>query len=281
MSVAYRITEVPGLFSEGVDCGSEPTPLRLRAARERLLGESLGARAARMARVGVAMASPRRLLNALAFFELMARDRAVGAAALPDPCAALPRPDGFCGAAPDISATTLMQAYAQGLHARAPFGAASWWSPATRRLRDLRAAPAASPDMTASFDNDADAIVARCALAALRRDPLTALTPDLKRAHALLLDRGYAHAWRVAGAQGYGLAIGGVFIVLGLDGAHEAARGAIAALEAELRRRNFRLLDVTFVVDALGADFADPTPRAAYLDMLAQSPDASAAARWR
>lgn len=280
MSVAYRITEVPGLFSEGVDSGAEPTPTRMKAAREQLLGESLAARAARMTQVGLAMASPRRLLNALAYLEMMARDRAVGAASLPDPAAALPRPDGFCGAAADISPTTLMQAYAQGLHARAPFGAASWWSPPMRRLRELRGAHADAQGEAAVFDNDADAIVARCAAAALRRDPLTALTPDLKRAHARLLDLGYAHTWRIDGAEGYGVAIGGVFIVLGFAGDRAAGGRAIAALEGELRRRAFCLLDVTFVAEALDADCGAATPRADYLNMLAQCPDAHGAARW-
>lgn len=281
MSVAYRIINVPNLFSEGVDSGAEPTPLRLRAAREKLMGESFGERCARATRVALAMAAPRRLLSALVFAELMARDRAVGAAALPDPTSAHPRPGGFCGAASDISPSTLMQAYAQGLHARAPLGAASWWSPATRRLRDLRPAPADSPLARAVFDSDADAIVARCAAAAARRDPLTALTPALKGAHARLLDRGYAHAWSVEGAAGYGVVIGGFFIALGLAGEREAARRAILALEDELRRRHFRTLDITFVIDALGADFGEPTPRAAYLDLLAQSPNTDCAVRWR
>lgn len=280
MSVAYRIAEVPTLFSEGVESGAEPTPLRLRAAREALLGESVAARAARLLRVGLAMAAPRRLLAVVPYLELMARDRAVGAAALPDPASALPRPDGFCGAATDISPGTLMQAYAQGLHARAPFGAASWWSPSLRRLRDLRL-PAAGAAPAAVFDTQTDAAVARCADAALRRDPLAALTPDLKRAHARLLDRGYAHAWRVEGAEGYGLVIGSIFIVLGLAGEGEAARRAMLALEGELRRRNFCTLDVTMVADALDPSFAAPVARAAYLDMLAQSPSCDCAVRWR
>jgi leucyl/phenylalanyl-tRNA--protein transferase len=281
MSVAYRITDVPGLFSEGVESSADQTPLRLRAHRERLLGETLRARLARLTRVGLAMSSPRRLLNALAYLELMARDRAVGAAALPDPAAALPRPDGFCGAAADLSPSTLMQAYAQGLHARAPFGAASWWSPPLRRLRDLSAPCEHAPVADAVFDSQSDAVVAACALAALRRDPLCALTPDIKRAHARLLDRGFAHAWRVDGAQGYGVVIGGVFIVLGLAGEREAARRAILALERELRRRNFRTLDLTFVADAIGPVIGAPMKRADYLDMLAHSPNVDCAVRWR
>ena len=281
MSVAYRISHIPGLFSEGVDTGAEPTPLRLRAHRERLLGETLRARFARLARVGLAMASPRRLLNLLVYLELMARDRAVGAAALPDPAAALPRPDGFCGAAADISPATLVQAYSQGLHARAPFGAASWWSPSVRRLRDLSAPCEDAPGLDALFDSQSDAVIAACARDALRRDPLGAMTPDLKRAHARLLDRGFAHAWRIAGAQGYGLVIGGFFIVLGLAGEREAARRAVLALERELRRRNFSTLDLTFVADALDPGAGVETPRDVYLDMLAQSPNADCAVRWR
>ena len=279
MTVAYRITNVPSLFSEGVDYGVEPTPLRVRAARERTLAESLGEQVARVARASLAMASPKRLVSALAFFELMARDRAVGAATLPDPVAAQPRPSGFCGAAADISPSTLMQAYAQGLHARAPMGPASWWSPATRVLRDPR--EAADAPSRAVFDTDADAIVARCAAAAMRRDPLSALTPALKRAHARLLDRGYAHSWSVEGAAGYGVPIGGFFIVLGVAGERDAARRSILALEDELRRRNFSTLDVTFVADAVGVDFGAQASRDHYLDMLAQSPDADCAVRWR
>lgn len=280
MSLAYRISEVPTLFSEGVDYGCEPTPSRLRALRERLLGEAVGEQVNRLSRVALAMASPRRLLSLLVYLELMARDRAVGAAALPDPAAAQTRPEGFCGAAPDISPTTLMQAYAQGLHARAPFGAASWWSPRSRRLRDLSACADDGPVKNASFDTQHDAVIARCAFDALRRDPLAALTPDLKRAHAGLLDRGYAHAWRVPGAEGYGVVIGSVFIVLGLAGEREDARRAARALEQELRRRRFAALDVTFVADALGDDFGESVERADYLDMLAKSPNCDSAVRW-
>lgn len=280
MSVAYRIANIPGLFSEGVDPG-EPTPLLLRASREATIGESVLGRLARLARVAFAMSEPRRLVATPAYVELMLRDRAVGAATLPDAASALTRPEGFCGAAIDLAPATLVQAYGQGLHARAPLGAASWWSPPTRLMRDLRASAQAPFVEGGVFDTECDAIVARCAAAALRRDAASALTPDLKRAHLRLLDRGYAHSWRAGGAEGYGLVIGGVFIVLGVTGDKATARRAIVALEQELRRRRFAWLDVTFVARATGRDFGVETTRAATLDLLAQCPQADAATRWR
>jgi Leu/Phe-tRNA-protein transferase len=280
MSVAYRIANIPGLFSEGVDPG-EPTPLLLRASREATIGESVLGRLARLARVSLATFEPRRLVALPAYVELMLRERAVGAATLPDAASALTRPEGFCGAAIDLAPATLVQAYAQGLHARAPASAASWWSPPTRLMRDLRA-PAQAPFVEGSvFDTDSDAIVARCAAAAMRRDAATALTPDLKRAHLRLLDRGYAHSWRAGGAEGYGLVIGGVFIVLGVTGDKATARRGLVALEQELRRRRFSWLDVSFVARATGRDFGVETPRAAALESLAQCPDSEGSARWR
>jgi leucyl/phenylalanyl-tRNA--protein transferase len=281
MTVAYRIANVAEMFSEGVGSDIEASPQRLRAARETLFGESPGARARRVARVIARMATPRHMMTALTYVDVMARDRAVGAAALPDPAAALPRPDGFCGAALDISPTTMMQAYAQGLHARAPLGAASWWSPAKRMLRDLLAHETVASVERPEFDSHCDAVVARCAAAAMARDPMAALTPALKHAHARLLDRGYAHSWRLGEAEGYGVVMGGFFTLLGLAGEAAATRRGLLALEAELRRRNFRVLDATFVSAAIGADYGEATARADYLEALTHSPSCDRAVRWR
>ncbi|MBK9082809.1 MAG: hypothetical protein IPL88_12380 [Rhizobiales bacterium] len=236
-----------------------------------------------MARIGrglAALGDPRRLVALPAYVEIMLRDRAVGAAALPDPASAMTRPEGFCGAASDLAPTTLMQAYSQGLHARAPFGPASWWAPVRRLVRAIPASAAAAPE--ARFDLDCDHAIALSAEAAARRAPLDAASPILRHAHARLFDRGYAHCFATsAAAGGYGLAIGRAFVVLGLYGEPADAAGALAALEGELARRRFALVDLTFV-RALLPDLACETmSREAYDRMLDANPDGERAARWR
>jgi Leu/Phe-tRNA-protein transferase len=279
MSLAYRLHNVPGLFSEGVDPQDDAAPLRLRSARARLFGDGAGGRFARAARVMGALIVSGRVVALPAYLELMARDRAVGAAALPDPRSAMSRPDGYCGAASDLAPTTLLQAYSQGLHARAPLGPATWWSPPRRLLRDLRQPP--TPDAApAQFDLACDAIVAECARAAARRDALEAMTPALKTAHARLLDRGYAHAFRVEAACGYGVVVGRIFVVLGLSGSASAAVRAIDALDAALRGRRFATLDLSFVRNALPSGAGREVSRADYLDMLDANPEADSSARW-
>lgn len=280
MSLAFRLQNVPGLFSEGIDSQDGAAPLRLRCSRERLFGESAAARIMRGAQVFVALTLTGRVVALPAYLELLARDRAVGAATLPDPRSAMTRPDGFCGAASDLAPTTLVQAYASGLHARAPLGPASWWSPQQRLLRDLREppAPAAIP---AQFDQDCDAIIARCAEAAISRDALEALTPDLKFAHARLLDRGYAHAFRYGEACGYGVVVGRIFVVLGLAGDKDQSARAVDALDGALRGRRFATLDLTFVREALPQGAGREISRDAYLAMLDANPEADSSARWR
>ena len=279
MSVAFRVNNIAGLFSEGIESGSERTPLRLRSEREKLFAESLGGRLARIGRGLAALADPRRLVALPAYVEIMLRDRAVGAAALPDPASAMTRPEGFCGAASDLAPTTLVQAYSQGLHARAPFGPASWWAPARRFVRSLPAAACAAPE--ARFDLDCDRAIALSAQAAAGRAPLDAASPILRYAHARLFDRGYAHCFDTGTAGGYGLAIGRAFVVLGLYGAPADAAHAFAALEGELARRRFNLVDLTFV-RALLPDLACETmSRDAYDRMLDANPDGERAARWR
>ncbi|MBL8590132.1 MAG: hypothetical protein JNK46_16485 [Methylobacteriaceae bacterium] len=281
MSAAFRLNNIASLFSEGVETGVEQTPAALRSAREQAFGENIFARARRILRAAAAMARPRRLVGAPAYLEILARDRAVGAAALPDPAAALSRPEGYCGAAADLAPTTLVQAYAQGLHARAPVGPATWWAPPARRIRPIL--PVAGLAPPARFDQDCTGIIARACDAAAARDPVEAATPALKHAHARLADRGFVHCWRTGpDCGGYGVAVGRVFILIGVfapSGA--AAQESLAALEAELGRRRFSLLDVTFCLSAFDDLSTLEMSRAEYGRMLDVNPDGDRAARWR
>jgi Leu/Phe-tRNA-protein transferase len=280
MSLAFRLQNVPGLFSEGVDAQDDATALRLRSARQSLFGENAGARLDRVAGGLAALLASGRIIALPAYLELMVRDRAVGAAALPDPRAPLNRPDGYCGATADLAPVTLAQGYSEGLHCRAPIGPASWWSPASRTLRNLREPPVPAP-VAGQFDRNCDAIIADCARAAAQRGALEALTPALKHAHARLLDRGFGHAFQAGEACGYGVVVGRIFVVLGLAGAPQEAAKAIDALDCELRRRRFATLDLTFVKSALPEGSGFETPRDAYLAMLDANPDADSSARWR
>ncbi len=281
MGVAFRLNNVAGLFSEGVESDHAPTPTRLRIERERLFGENPLQRAGRVARALAAIAVPRRLVATPAYLEILARDRAVGAAALPDPAAALDRPRGYCGAAADLAPTTLIQAYAQGLHASAAIGPATWWAPPVRRVRPVVSPRSDAP--SAAFDCDCSTVIARAAAAAARRSALSALTPALKFAHARLADRGFVHCWRVgAESGGYGVAVGRVFILLGVYAPDAgAACRSLSALEAELARRCFSLLDISFCRRAFGDLPALEMSRAEYNRMLDCNPDGDRAPRWK
>lgn len=281
MGVAFRLDNIAGLFSEGVESDAAPTPARLRMERGRLFGENPLQRARRIGRALLAIAAPRRLVATPAYLEILARDRAVGAAALPDPAAALDRPRGYCGAAADLAPTTLIQAYAQGLHASAAIGPATWWAPPVRRVRPIVAPRSDTP--AARFDCGCSDVIALSSAAAARRFALHATTPALKHAHARLADRGFVHCWRTCDASGgYGVAVGRVFILLGVFAPDPAsACRSLSALEAELARRRFSLLDITFCRRAFGDLSALEMSRAEYNRMLDSNPDGDRAPRWK
>lgn len=277
MSAMLRCAHVPGLFSEGVEDMPAERPSRAMR-RERVFAETRRQRARRIAKVARACLTPRRLTGLLPMLDLFLRDWIVDAAALPDPALALSRPGGLCGAARDLSPNRIIEAYTLGLHARAPAGPITWWAPARRQIV-LPADGAIAADL--HLDRDAAHVMALCARDALETRPLQAVSPQWLRAQARLADAGFIHAFSAGEAGGYGLALGRVFIMLGVHGARPALRVAFRAFEAELAARNFAMIDVSFVSETLAGVDLHVMERAAYNAMLAVNPDNGKPGRWR
>lgn len=146
---------------------------------------------------------------------------------LPDPMAAPARYQGLCGIARGLSAERLIQAYRIGLHASGLAGPPKWWSPPQRAVlefenfhmtRRLRSRLRQNRHLV-TFDRDFDGIIAACAEPRPGKLPISWITPQVMHLYAELHDAGYAHSFevwdregRLAGG-GYGVAIGGIFIV--------------------------------------------------------------------
>jgi leucyl/phenylalanyl-tRNA--protein transferase len=133
----------------------------------------------------------------------------------------------FAGIVHDLSPWILAAAYARGLFPMGHFGPLKWMSPSercildfedfhiSRRLRSLMR----QDKYTVTFDQDFEGVIKACAGKRAGRLPLTWISPRVMRAYADFHDAGYAHSFEVWNREGelagggYGVAIGGVFIV--------------------------------------------------------------------
>lgn len=159
-------------------------------------------------------------LAKLCFDELLAPDYAI-----PDPERTLTNPRGLAGIAHELSPSTLMAAYRQGLFPLAHLPPMKWWSPPERSVLffdELHIAKRLRRQMrqgryTVTFDRDFEGVIVACAAARAGRWHLTWITPRLMRAYAELFDAGFVHSFEVWNERGelagggYGVAFGGAF----------------------------------------------------------------------
>lgn len=137
----------------------------------------------------------------------------------------MPGAGELVGIASDLSAPTLLRAYARGLFPHSHCGPPKWMSPPERcvlffenfhmskRLKRLMR----QGRYTVTFDQDFEGVIKACAGNRGKRFHLTWITPHIMRAYAALFDAGYVHSFEVWNAEGklvgggYGVALGQVF----------------------------------------------------------------------
>ncbi len=160
-------------------------------------------RCARLA-LGVAWAlMPKRVGTLLPLARLWLIDRVAPRHELPDPETA--KGCQFAGMVHDLSAPTLLAAYAKGLFPFGHFGPLKWTSPPERcvlffdeyhmpkRLRRLMR----QGKYTVTFDRDFEGVIKACAGKREGRWHVTWITPRIMRAYAALYDAGYVHSFEV------------------------------------------------------------------------------------
>jgi leucyl/phenylalanyl-tRNA--protein transferase len=289
MPLLLRTGNFGRLFSEGIEPEPPLAPAALRLRRQAALHESLSVRARRLMRVLAGLVRPKRAVGLAATIDLFLRDRLVKSAYLPNPSDALPSADGLAGLAPDLAPAAMMEAYGKGLSPSASLGPIAWHS----RDRRSVAAPAdiiaahgaltegADPAWNVTFDRDIETVLARSG----RPAGHSAIMPArLLGAFAGLFDTGFAHSFEVRDAAGetigggFGVAIGGIFI---LEGAFEAARFGLAHLAARLDDSHFTFVECAPSAAWLSPDLFRALPREDYLAQLALHMGDEKVGRWR
>lgn len=191
----------------------------------------------------------------------------------------------------DLSPTTLLEAYEQGIFPWPDgFGAVFWWSPDPRtvfevgsvhRSRSLRRRMR-NGGFTTTVDTAFDEVMAGCAV---RPREGTWITSGMRAAYARLhrMDRAHSvEVWRGGELVGglYGVTVGGVFT--GESMFHtvaDASKVALVTLDDRLAERGFALIDAQLPTDHLRSMGAVQIPRAAFLDVLAEQRDTPASFR--
>ncbi|MEA2858298.1 MAG: leucyl/phenylalanyl-tRNA---protein transferase [Methylobacteriaceae bacterium] len=222
---AIRLAQLVRLFSEEEEHLSQEKALRPQR-RAALFRESWPQSLRRQALAIAYALRPERIGDLPPMAALLVREALAPSAALPDPCAALAKPDGLCGVARDLSVATLVEGYASGLYPWCHARPVKWWAPRTRCVGDPRQILVGKParrharrgTFKFTFDRDFDAVIAACAGPRKGRVALTWITPKMMWAYAALHDAGLAHSyelWDEHGelvAGGYGVASGRVFV---------------------------------------------------------------------
>jgi leucyl/phenylalanyl-tRNA--protein transferase len=281
------------LFSEGVEPNPAPPPAARRLRRQATLRETFGVRARRMMRVAAWLAQPRRLADAPAALALLLRGRLAMPGSLPDPRVALVGADGLAGLARDLAPAAMMEAYGKGLAPSASLGPIAWHS----RCQRYVAAPAAlardarlrnraeAAGWSVTFDREIDLVLVRCGRP---RDSGPIMPARLLDAFAALFDAGFAHCFCVrddrgeAIGGGFGVAVGGVFII---EGAFETKTGAAAFgfshLNERLSARHFSLVECAPAAARLDGGLFGAMAREDFLAALALHMDGENIGRWR
>jgi len=281
------------LFSEGIEPEPAAPPAARRLRRQAALRENLAIRAQRLMRVVAGFVQPKRVADLPATFDLLLRERLIRPGRLPDPRFALSSADGLAGLATDLAPAAMIEAYGKGLSPSACLGPIAWHSRIDRFVATpadiARALDRQSADddcaWAVTFDREVDFVLAQSG----RPPDHSAIMPArLLAGFAELFDAGFAHSFEVRDAAGqtigggFGVAIGGVFV---LEGAFELARGAARRGLAQLARRlgewNFAAVECAPGAAWLGAGIFRAMPREDYLSLVARRMGDEKTGRWR
>jgi leucyl/phenylalanyl-tRNA--protein transferase len=204
----------------------------------------------------------------------------------PDPHTALQEPDGLLAAGGDLTVAWLLEAYANGVF---PWFDSDdefilWWSPAKRAVlhpggmhvsRSL-AKRIRNAGFTLSMDTAFDAVVGACG--AQRRDGSgTWITPRMRAAYNALHAQGYAHSvevWSDNDLCGglYGVSLGAMFFGESMFSKQaDASKVAFHALQAQLARWQFELIDCQIMNPHLHSLGVNEISREEFLHMLEQN----------
>ena len=292
---AIRLSELARLFSAEEEQLSQEMAAR-RERRAALFRESWPQSLRRQA-LGVAYAlRPGQIGGLPPLGALLLREALRRSSALPDPDAALAKPDGLCGIAHDLSVATLVEAYARGLYPWAHSGPVKWWAPRARCVGNPREIPvgeatrrhARRGTFKFSFDRDFDAVIAACASPRPGRLPLTWITPKIMWAYTALHDAGLAHSYEVRDARGdlvaggYGVASGRVFVGESMfTRVSGAGAFGLAVLHRHLGHWGFQLHDAKLPSRHLCSLGFAQMPREQYAAYLSGPVAASRPGHWR
>ena len=192
------------------------------------------------------------------------------------------------GIADNLSAQTLMKAYAKGLFPHGHLGPEKWLSPADRgvlRLDDFHISTRLRSKMRqnryrVTFDQDFEGVIKACAGRRQRRWHLTWITPRIMRAYAKLFDEGYVHSFEVWNSEGqlagggYGVAVGRVFVIESqffLES--NASKIGFSVLAWHLAKWGFVLADNKWLTPTTAQMGFRDMPRADYLKELSALAD--------
>lgn len=202
--------------------------------------------------------------------------------AFPDPERALRDPDGLLAAGGDLSVDRVLTAYERGIFPWYEEGQpVLWWSPDPRAVlfpgavhvsRSLRRSLRRC-GFVITWNRSFRRVMSACAQPRPGQYG-TWITAAMEEAFVELHARGWAHSieiWQgneLAGGL-YGLAIGRVFFGESMFSERtDASKTAMVALDAELTRRGFALIDCQVVSPHLLSMGAETIPRRQFLDLL-------------
>ena len=202
--------------------------------------------------------------------------------AFPDPELALRDPDGLLAAGGDLSTERLLAAYERGIFPWYEEGQpVLWWSPDPRAVifpgglhvsRSLRRSLRRS-GFTVTWNRAFHRVMTACAEPRPGQGG-TWITAAMEEAFDRMHRQGWAHSievWQGEELAGglYGLAIGRVFFGESMFSRRtDASKTAMAALDAELRRRGFAAIDCQVVSPHLLSMGAETIPRRDFLALL-------------
>jgi leucyl/phenylalanyl-tRNA--protein transferase len=208
---------------------------------------------------------------------------------------ALRRPDGLLAAGSDLSAETLIRAYAQGIFPWFNDGdPILWWSPNPRMVlrcsefhvgRSLRRR-LRKRDLRVSVDEAFDRVLEACAQPR-EPDGGTWLIPEMQEAYAALHHHGLAHSvevWRgphLVGAL-YGVALGRMFFGESMMSREpDGSKVALAWLVAQLLAWEMPLIDCQMATPHLASLGARGIPRREFLATVQTLVGQPGPAQWR
>ena len=207
---------------------------------------------------------------------------------------ALAEPDGLLCAGGDLSTARLLEAYRRGIFPWYSTGQPIlWWSPDPRtvlRPEALRVSRSLARTLRrgalrTTIDSRFESVIAACGDARLRPEG-TWISAEMREAYARLHAGGHAHSvetWlddRLVGGV-YGVALGRVFFGESMFSlVPDASKVALVRLCAELRDRQYRLLDCQVASPHLASLGAESMPRRQFTALLAEEIDSLAPRDW-